>query len=165
MINRPFFHTQTKEWHPRPPIGEALRRPPRHDAEGASRRQGDHRVRRRVLHIRSAEGATLFAPPRPAIAFRPVPPEHCTPTRPELPCVEWSAATRPNSLPHETDHDCAFACVPTELRCESQRPFSSLSFWQYFQCQVLGAKFSSPAAGSELSLSLKARPGFEPRAG
>lgn len=135
-IDRPFFHTQTKKWHPRPPIGEAPRRPPRHDADGASRRQGDHRVRRRVLHIRCADGITLFALLRPAFAFRPVPTERYPAARPELPCVEWSAPTPPNLLTHHADLDCHFAFVFTELSRDSQRRQMSPSIWRCFHFMV-----------------------------
>ena len=46
------------------------------------------------------------------------------------------ASPRPDSLTHHADLDCDFACVLRKLSRDSQRPFSSPSFWHYFQVLV-----------------------------
>ena len=61
-LYRPFFCSQPREWHHTFGSSEWLRWSSRHDAEGPRRRRGVHRVRRRVLRIRSRVGVTLFAP-------------------------------------------------------------------------------------------------------
>ena len=46
------------------------------------------------------------------------------------------APPRTDSLTHQHDLDCDFACVLRKLSRDSQRSFSSLSFWHYFQVLV-----------------------------
>ena len=72
------------------------------------------------------------------------------------------APPRTDSLTHHADVDCDFACVLRKLSRDSQRPFSSPSFWHYFQ--VLVHNFLRLRRASD-ELYLAARPGFEPRAG
>ena len=72
------------------------------------------------------------------------------------------APPRTNSITHQHDLDCDFARVLRELSRGSQRSFSSLSFWHYFQ--VLVQNFLRLRRASD-ELSLTARPGFEPRVG
>ena len=54
------------------------------------------------------------------------------PRAPFSPCVAWSAAASPDSLTHHADFDCDFACGLRKLSRDSQRPFSSPSFWRSF---------------------------------
>ena len=54
------------------------------------------------------------------------------PRAPFSPCVAWSAAASPDSLTHHADFDCDFACGLRKLSRDSQRPFSSPSFWRCF---------------------------------
>ena len=46
------------------------------------------------------------------------------------------APPRTDPLTHQHDLDCDFACVLRKLSRDSQRSFSSLSFWHYFQVLV-----------------------------
>ena len=57
------------------------------------------------------------------------------------------APPRTDPLTHQHDLDCDFARVLRKLSRDSQRSFSSLSFWHYLVLSSLGATFSSPAAG------------------
>ena len=104
----------------------------RHDAEGARGRHCAHRVRRRLLHLRTYGWMTLFRTRSPAGAFPPVPTSCHPPRAPFSPCVAWSASARPDSPTHHADFDCDFACGLRKLSRDSQRPFSSPSFWRCF---------------------------------
>ena len=109
-----------------------LGRAVRHDAEGARGRHRAHHVRRRLLHHRTYGWMSLFRTRSPAIAFRPAPTSCHPPRAPFSPCVAWSAAASPDSLTHHADFDCDFACGLRKLSRDSQRPFSSPSFWRCF---------------------------------
>ena len=70
------------------------------------------------------------------------------------------APPRTDPLTHQHDLDCDFACVLRKLSRDTQRSFSSLSFWHYFQ--VLVQNFLRLRRASD-DLSLTARgPGSSP---
>ena len=70
------------------------------------------------------------------------------------------APPRTDPLTHQHDLDCDFACVLRKLSRDSQRSFSSLSFWHYFQVLVQNFLRLRRASG-ELSLT-RLGPGSSP---
>ena len=104
-LDRPFFRSQMTEWQRLVGLSRAFAASVRRLPIDGRRRRRVHHVRRRLLHVRSAEWMTLFGIGSPANRFRAAPSE-CHP-----PTTTFSAGTYKNlrHASHESGAELSFA--------------------------------------------------------